>query len=163
MPGISKKLPMVSDATTFSPRGIAILATSGAVKQAEHIRTKANTTREALNKEKGGLAEQITNVVLTFTSKAGETGKLYGSITNIMIAESLSQKLGTEIDRHQVDVQPIRTLGEHKAVVRLTVDLNPEVKVIVSREGEKIGSLQSRPRQKSGSRSRSGARCGTRF
>lgn len=130
------------------PQGIAILATSGAVKQAEHIRTKANTTREALNKEKGGLAEQITNVVLTFTSKAGETGKLYGSITNIMIAESLSQKLGTEIDRHQVDVQPIRTLGEHKAVVRLTVDLNPEVKVIVSREGEKSAVSKAAPAKK---------------
>jgi large subunit ribosomal protein L9 len=73
---------------------------------------------------------------LTFSSKAGETGKLYGSITNQMISDSINQKLGTKIDRRQIEVQPIRMLGEYKAHVRLTVDLIPEVKVLVHREGE---------------------------
>jgi large subunit ribosomal protein L9 len=120
------------------PQGLAILATAGAIKQVDHIRTKANASRSALNNEMSGISEKIANVVLSFSSKAGETGKLYGSITNQMIAEELTKKLGTEINRRQVDLQPIRTLGEHKAVVRLTVDMTPEVKVIVLREGERV-------------------------
>jgi large subunit ribosomal protein L9 len=118
------------------PQGLAVLATPGALKQVESIRSKANVRRSEVNKEMGGLAGRVSGVTLYFASKAGETGKLYGSVTNQMIAESLSQKIGTKIDRRQVEVEPIRTLGEHKAHVRLTVDLTPEVKVIVYREGE---------------------------
>ena len=53
-----------------------------------------------------------------------------------MIAEAINTKAGTQIDHHQIDVEPIRVLGEHIARVRLTVDLIPEIKVIVHREGE---------------------------
>jgi len=53
-----------------------------------------------------------------------------------MIAEAISKKLGMEITRRQIDIQPVRSLGEHKTHVRLTVDLIPEVLVIVHREGE---------------------------
>jgi large subunit ribosomal protein L9 len=118
------------------PQGLAVLATAGAMRQAEAIRAKAAAQRAVLNNEMSGIAQMLTGVVLTFASKAGETGKLYGSITAQMIADALNEKLGTKLDRRQVEVQPIRTLGEHKAYVRLTVDLIPEVKVIVSREGE---------------------------
>ncbi len=118
------------------PQGLAVLATAGALKQVEHIRAKATARRAVLNNELGAVAEQINGLVFTFSSRAGETGKLYGSITSQMVSDALNQKLGTKIDRHQVEMEPIRTLGEHKARVRLTVDLVPEVKVIVYREGE---------------------------
>ncbi len=118
------------------PQGLAVLATPGALKQVEHIRSKATARRAVLNNELGAIAEQINGQVFTFSSRAGETGKLYGSITSQMVGEAINQKLGTKIDRHQVEMEPVRTLGEHKARVRLTVDLVPEVKVIVYREGE---------------------------
>lgn len=118
------------------PQGLAVLATPGSIKQAEHIRTTASVRRQQLNSEMGSLSEKLAGLVLTFPSKAGETGKLYGSITTQMIAEAISNKLGEQIDRRQIEVQPIRNLGEHKAVVRLTMDLTPEVKIIVHREGE---------------------------
>jgi large subunit ribosomal protein L9 len=118
------------------PQGMAVLATPGALKQVDYIRAKASTRRVELNKEMGGLAAQLAGQYLTFPAKAGETGKLYGSITAGMIAEELSKKIGATIDRHQVEIQPIRTLGHFKAHVRLTVDLTPEVHVIVHREGE---------------------------
>jgi large subunit ribosomal protein L9 len=118
------------------PQGLAVLATPGAMKQIDHIRTQANLRRSAMNQEMGGLADQIKGVTLTFASKAGETGKLYGSVTSQMVADALNKKLGTSIDRRQVEIEPIRTLGEFKAHVRLTVDLTPEVKIIVHREGE---------------------------
>jgi len=74
--------------------------------------------------------------VLTFPAKAGETGKLYGSITSTMIAEAIKRKSGIEVTRRQLDAEPLRNLGEYNVHVRLTMDLIPEVLVIVHREGE---------------------------
>jgi large subunit ribosomal protein L9 len=118
------------------PHGLAVLATPSALKQADHIRVEAAQRREALNQEMSSVADQLNGMVLTFPARASETGKLYGSITTQMIAEAISKKLGLEITRRQIDIQPVRNLGEHKVHVRLTVDLIPEVLVIVHREGE---------------------------
>ena len=118
------------------PQGLAVLATSGAMSTIEKIKAKAAIMRAALNKEMSGLAEQLEGVELAFFTKAGETGKLYGSITGQMIADALNQKLGTQIERHMIEAEPIRNLGEHSATVRLTIDLNPKIKVVVNREGE---------------------------
>lgn len=118
------------------PQGLAVLATPGALKQADRIRAEAEVQRSVLNREMSGVAEKISGGVLAFPTKAGETGKLYGSITAQMIAERLNEEFGVEIDRRQIEVQPIRNLGEHTTRVRLTVDLIPEVIVLVHREGE---------------------------
>lgn len=118
------------------PQSLAVLATQNALKQVDKIKEHATKQRNTLNSELGGLAEQISNLGITFTSKAGETGKLYGSITTQMIADNINQKLNSNIDRHQIVSQPIRTLGEHKCHIRLTVDLTPEIKIFVHREGE---------------------------
>jgi large subunit ribosomal protein L9 len=53
-----------------------------------------------------------------------------------MVAESIKTKTGVEVTRRQMDFEPIRTLGEHKIHIRLTMDLAPEVTVLVHREGE---------------------------
>ncbi|MGB9672497.1 MAG: 50S ribosomal protein L9 [Anaerolineales bacterium] len=118
------------------PQGLAVLATPSALKQVEHIRQKAAANRAALNQELSGVAEKLSKLTLTFPAKAGETGKLYGSITSQMIADAIKQKTGFEADRRQLDIQPIRNLGTHNVHVRLTIDLIPEVRVIVHREGE---------------------------
>jgi len=118
------------------PQGLAVLATPGALRQVEGIRTQAATTRAALNQEMSGVAEKLARLLLVFPAKAGETGKLYGSITSQMIAEAIQAKVGIKLDRRQLDTQPIRNLGEHKVHIRLTMDLIPEVTVIVHREGE---------------------------
>ncbi len=118
------------------PQGLAVLATPGALKQVEQIRTQAEASRAALNQELSGVAEQLAEVVLAFPAKAGDTGKLYGSITTQMIADAIQEQVGLEIDRRQMDSQPLRNLGEHKVSVRLTIDLVPEVTVLVYREGE---------------------------
>jgi large subunit ribosomal protein L9 len=122
-------------------QGLAVLATAGAIKQAESIRGRATQQREVLNKEMGGTAERLTGLVIGFPVRAGDNGKLYGSITTQMIAEEISRKAGTTVERRQIECQPIRTLGDHKCLVRLTVDLTPEVRVIVHREGETPAAL----------------------
>lgn len=118
------------------PHGMAVLATPGAMKQAENIRARANEQRSILNKEMDVIARRLDGVYLTFAARASETGKLYGSVTTQMIAEALSKKTEVEVARRQVDSQPLRTLGEFKVSVRLTVDLVPHITVIVHREGE---------------------------
>ena len=118
------------------PQGLAVLATPGALKQIERIRSQAEIRRTEQNQELKGLSGEIEGVVLTFISKAGETGKLYGSITTQNVADALQEKIRFEVKRHQIDMQPIRNLGEFTANVRLTMDLVPEIKIIVHREGE---------------------------
>jgi large subunit ribosomal protein L9 len=123
------------------PQGLAVLATPGALKQVERIRSQAEIRRTEQNDELKGLAGQIDGVLLTFAAKAGETGKLYGSITTQNVAEALQEKIRYEVKRHQIDMQPIRNLGEYSAHVRLTMDLVPEIKIIVYREGEAVEGL----------------------
>lgn len=127
------------------PQGLAVLATPGAIKQADYIRKKASENRAIMNEEMAAVAEQLAAVQLTFSARAGETGKLYGSITTKKVADTLQEKTGLNIDRKQLDMQPLRSLGEHVVPVRLTMDLVPEIKVSVLREGEAEPSLPIEP------------------
>ncbi len=120
------------------PQGLAMLATAGALKQADKIGSQAEVRRTELNSELKDLAGHINGVTLTFTAKAGETGKLYGSITTNDVAAAIQEKTRYEVKKQQIDMQPIRNLGEFTAHVRLTMDLVPEIKIIVHREGEAI-------------------------
>ena len=116
--------------------GMAVLATPGAMKQSEKIRKQAEVVRAKQNSELKDLADHINGITLTFSVKAGETGKLYGSITTSDVAQSIQEQTRYEVKRQQIDMQPIREIGEFKARVRLTIDLIPEIKVVVHREGE---------------------------
>jgi large subunit ribosomal protein L9 len=118
------------------PQGLAVLATPGALRQADKIRDEATKRRAALNKEMSAVAEVLKDVALAFAVKAGETGKLYGSVTSQDVADALKEKTGVEVKRQQVDLQSVRELGEYTAYIRLTLDLVPEVQVVVYREGE---------------------------
>lgn len=118
------------------PQGMAVPATKGALKQAERIAAEADKRRTALNSEMGGVAEKFKGLQLLFPAHAGETGKLYGSITTQMLADQINEKLGLQLDKRQIHSQPLRLLGMHKAAVRLTMDVIPEFEVVVYREGE---------------------------
>ena len=118
------------------PQGLALPATPSAVQQAERIAAEADKKRNALNEELGSVAEQIKEIQLQFPARAGETGKLYGSVTTQMIADQLGEKSGLDIDKRQIHGQPLRLLGMHDVGVRLTIDLIPEFSVVIYREGE---------------------------
>ena len=129
------------------PQKLAMLATPGALKQTEKIRSQAEVRRTELNSELKDLAKQINGVTVVFSAKAGETGKLYGSITTQDVATAVQEKTRFEVKKQQIDMQPIRNLGEFTAHVRLTMDLVPEVKIIVHREGEALEEGASAPAQ----------------
>ncbi len=118
------------------PQRLATLATAAAVKQAETLRQNAAISRSKLNAELSGVAEKLNGLVLTFAVKAGETGKLYGSITTAQITEEIKKVSGLAVDKRNVGHQPLREVGEFKVPVRLTTDLIPSITVILHREGE---------------------------
>lgn len=127
------------------PQGLAVLATPGAMKQAERIRDSAAQERERLNVELSAVAGRISGLELPFAVKAGDTGRLYGSVTTAMIAEAIEEATGVEIARRQVAGQPLKMLGVHSVSIHLTMDLNPEVTVVVHREGEAPESAYALP------------------
>ena len=127
------------------PQGLAVLATQEALQQVENIRSQATTKRSALNDEMSSVADKLSRVVLAFPARTGETGKLYGSVSSQMIADAIEDKTGVKLDRRQVDVQPIRSLGDYQVPVRLTMDLVPEIRVMVYREGEKPDLGETQP------------------
>ena len=120
------------------PQGLAALATPGAMSQADTIRVEADKQRAIINEEMGGIVEMLEGVTLTFPARASETGRLYGSINTRMIVDAINEKVGIELTHRQIDSQPLRMIGEHTIAIRLTVDLIPEIKVIVHREGETV-------------------------
>jgi len=121
------------------PQGFAIPATAGAMGQAERITVKATERRAALNEELSDVAEVLDGITLTFAVKAGETGRLYGSVSDDDLIEAIQAKYEIELQKRQVETEPIRQLGTQKVPIHLTMDLVPEITVIVHREGEVPG------------------------
>jgi large subunit ribosomal protein L9 len=116
------------------PKDLAVLATPSVMKQADHWRKKAEARREELRAEYEMLSQKINETTLSYIARAGETGKLYGSITTTQITDDLNEALGTEIDRRKVGIEPLRQLGEHKVVVRLSAEFQPLVTVKIEPE-----------------------------
>ena len=116
------------------PQRMATLATPGALKQADRIRSSAEVQRAQLNQEMTAVFNQLDGLQLNFPVKAGETGRLYGSVTHQMLTEAIQQRKGITVERSQIIGEPIRSIGVHKVKVRLTVDLIPELAVVVHRE-----------------------------
>ncbi|MFU8826054.1 MAG: 50S ribosomal protein L9 [Brevefilum sp.] len=118
------------------PQGLAIPASPGAMQQAERIKVKATERRATLNEELGDVAEVLSGKTLTFPVKAGETGRLYGSVSNEEIIKAIEELYEIELEKRQVETEPIRQLGTFTVPIHLTMDLVPELTVIVHREGE---------------------------
>jgi large subunit ribosomal protein L9 len=119
------------------PRELAVLATPGAIKQAEAQR-KAEMRREVQAvTEAQALAAELDGMTVTFQARAGETDRLYGSITNVHIAEALSDKVGQEVDRRKIELdEPLKDLGTHAITIRLAAEAEAKVTVVIEREDE---------------------------
>lgn len=118
------------------PKGFAIPATPGSMQQADRISVKATERRAALNAELSDIAEVLTGKTLTFAVKAGETGHLYGSVSNEDIIETIEANYDIKLEKRQVELEPIRDLGTYTVPIHFTMDLVPEITVVVHREGE---------------------------
>ncbi len=112
------------------PQGHAIMATAGNLKAIEGekkrlAKVKANSTSLADN-----LKNQLSGVVLNFKLRAGDDGKLFGSVTNTNVADALAEK-GFTIDKRKVLVDHINHLGDYDVKIKLFGEIMAEVKVKV--------------------------------
>jgi large subunit ribosomal protein L9 len=127
------------------PRGLAVPATKGALKQAEEIRQAGvrQRARERANAE--AQAEMIRKQRLLFQARAGETGRLYGSVTSADIAEQLSAAVGFEVDRRRIQLaHPIRDLGIYPLEIRLMSEVHAPFTIAVVNEGEGWAEAEAR-------------------
>ncbi len=115
------------------PRGLAIVASDGAMDQASKMR-KARDLREAKDRDDAIAQSNIlASKVITVVGKAGNEGRLFGSITAADIATAVAKQTGVEIDRRKVVVgDHIKTLGDHEVTVRLHSDVDAVLKISVT-------------------------------
>ncbi len=118
------------------PQGMAQVATAGLIKQVQE-RQDAEQRRVAKQEvAMQSLADRIQGVRLTFTARAGETGRLFGSITSADVAEALSKQVGEEVDRRKVDLATgLHEIGEFPVTINLVGRLKPQIVAIVVPEG----------------------------
>ncbi len=116
------------------PQGLAYEATEGNKKRIA-AETRARTSRnDAERAEAERLAATIGAVRLSLTGKAGEEGKLFGSITSQDIADALAQQ-GHTVDKRRIELEhPIKTVGEHAVSIRLHPEVHAELRVAVAAE-----------------------------
>jgi len=116
------------------PKGLAYEATEGNKKRIV-AETKARNVRLAAEKDSAmAAAAGLAAVSLTFTRKAGEEGKLFGSITSQDIADSLAAQ-GKTVDKRKIELpHPIKSVGEHSVIVRLHPEVHADVRVTVAAE-----------------------------
>jgi large subunit ribosomal protein L9 len=111
------------------PRGLAVRAEKGAVRHAESLKRAHQTRTKAQKGEFEAIAARIIQTPVVVTARAGEEGKLFGSVTAADIAEALSAETGIAVDRRDIHLdEPIRSVGTHE----VTVHLHPEVDPVIT-------------------------------
>lgn len=120
------------------PKGLAMTASKGALKQAEQMR---RAREEETRKAKDAAAAKVATLGASpvyISARAGEEGKLFGSVTNSDVARAIVEQLGEEVDRRQIRLEdPIRTLGSHQVEIHLHEEVNALVTVeVIAHEEE---------------------------
>lgn len=120
------------------PKGLAIVATKGTLRQADQMRRAREETEKKVRAEAEGAVERLQANAVYISARAGEEGRLFGSVTKADVARAVKEQLGEDIDRHIIRLDdPIRHLGTHKIQVHLHQDVNAEVTVeVIAHEEE---------------------------
>lgn len=118
------------------PQKMAVLATPGALKQAEIVRKAGEKRRAQELEDAKAIASQLTDTILVFERRAGEMGKLYGSVTPKDIADKILEEKEITIDKRKVALaEPIRQLGLHDVKIKIVMDLSINIQAEVLPEG----------------------------
>lgn len=116
------------------PRGLAMAATSGRVKQLGHQRRVIDDKRRKRMTELEAYARQLSTVQLDIPMRVGEEDKIFGTVTNAQISDALAAR-GYEVDRRKISIdEPIRALGLYTVTARLSADVKAEIKVLVTED-----------------------------
>jgi large subunit ribosomal protein L9 len=117
------------------PKGLASSASKGAVKHAERLREAHEKRQRVAVEAAQAIADRLNSTPVRIQAKAGEDGRLFGSITVHQLADEIEKIAGAEIDRKQIYLaEPIRSVGAHEVAVHLhpQVDATVAVQVVAS-------------------------------
>lgn len=113
------------------PKGHALAASDGAIEQAGRMR-KARDERDSSAREAAAaIASTLVPKVITVQAKAGAEGKLFGSVTSADIVTAVQEQTDIELDRRQLEVDGIKTLGQHTVTASLHSDVSFPITVDV--------------------------------
>jgi len=116
------------------PKGLATIATPGAVKEVEQRQVAERKRQDKVDQEMFAVGKKLDGTYVTVRSKVGEGGKLYGSITTSDVAEALEKQAGQTVDKRKIEIEePIRHVGEYKIPVRLSKNVTANVNLRISR------------------------------
>jgi large subunit ribosomal protein L9 len=127
--GLGKRGDIVTVADGYGrnyllPRGLAFVATSGAVDQAARMR-KARDLRDANDREAAQtVATRLVPQVITIPAKSGHEGRLFGSVTLADVVDAVRHQTGVELERRQLDSEPIKSVGQHTVTAKLHTDVS---------------------------------------
>tara|TARA_B100000214_G_C23942392_1_gene616331 strand:- start:843 stop:1292 length:450 start_codon:yes stop_codon:yes gene_type:complete len=113
------------------PQGLAMIASKSNLTLIEN-QLKAVELKEAKSRENlESLANELNKIKLSFSLKAGEDEKLFGSVTSQMISDSCNE-LGFTVNKKEINIEePIKTLGNHKVTVKLNSEIEAKIKIKV--------------------------------
>ena len=116
------------------PKNFAEVATEGALKNREQNIARIKAKQEKLHQEALAKATEIEKLgQIELSAKAGESGKLFGTITTKKLCEELKEKANIEVDRKTVSLNaPINKIGEFTMLIKLTSKVKTELKVVVT-------------------------------
>jgi len=106
------------------PKGLALPATAGIQKQADAMRRSRDAKDRRAREAAEAIAARLSGRTVTIPARAGEGGRLFGSITSSDIAEAVDVQLGVQVDRRRVDLdEPLKQLGPAELSIRLHTDV----------------------------------------
>ena len=114
------------------PKNLAVPADHNALQRVEKLSRKAGVTRIQLLSDLKELAQELDGRRVDVEMRAGSSGRLYGSVTNTIIADALSEMTASEIERRTVEIdEPIRDLGVYDLAIRLHPEVSASIQVVV--------------------------------
>jgi large subunit ribosomal protein L9 len=118
------------------PKGMAIIADAAAKKQLAETKKQQAYKEEKIRKEAEAIAKELEGLTLTIGVKASTTGKIFGSVNNVIVANAILDQKKIEIDRKKIEVSgdSIKEVGQYTAKVKLHRDLAVEIALDVKAE-----------------------------
>lgn len=117
------------------PRGLAAEATPGNLKRLQVEKQRQAALKEKQAKEAEQVAAKLTGLQIVVPSRAGEGGKLFGSVTNKEISDAIQKKTGLAVDKRRIELtEPIKAIGSYNLTVRLYPEVSASLTVVVTDE-----------------------------
>ncbi|MEW6709561.1 MAG: 50S ribosomal protein L9 [Candidatus Riflebacteria bacterium] len=116
------------------PRNFAILATEGAKKHLQLMKTSWENQAMREKKAFQDMATKLEGMLLKITKRAGDKGRLFGSVTSQELSDQIKRQAGLDIDKKLVVADHIKEIGEHSITIRFTGEVKAHLKVVVDPE-----------------------------